>query len=151
MPDRSPRLAVDGELTFSVDGPGGATSGTVSGEGSTVRVHAEHPARAWDAALGSVSTGSAVLSFVAEQLHAEGVVLEVTGPAGRVATVGAGVDSPVGRLLAGSRRVQLGRPAAVRPLAVARVRAGLPAPARLLALAAVAGVLISLLRHRRRH
>jgi hypothetical protein len=48
--------------------------------------------------------------------------VEVTGPHGLVATVGAGVDSPLGRVLAGSRRVRLGRPAAVRPLAVAQAR-----------------------------
>ena len=51
-----------------------------------------------------------------------GTQVEVTGPDGLVATVGAGVSSSVGRLLAGSRHVRLGRPAAVRPLAVAELR-----------------------------
>ncbi len=115
-------LAFDGDLTFSVEGPAGVSAGTVRGDGATLRVHADDPVVAWDAALGSVSTGPALLSAVAELLHDEGVVVEVSGPGGRVATVGAGIDSPLGRVLAGSRRVQLGRPAAVRPLAVAQLR-----------------------------
>ena len=118
-------LAFDGRLSFTVDGPDGSTAGTVVGDGSALRVHADDPVVAWDAALGSVSTGTAVLSAVAGHLHDEGLRLEVTGPAGRVASVGAGVDSPVGRLLAGSRRVSLGRPSAVRPLAVAQARRSL--------------------------
>lgn len=141
---------VGGRLAFSVTGPGGATSGTVTGDGAVVRVHAEDPVAAWDAALGSVSTGPAVLSFVAQLLHDEGLALEITGPAGRVATVGAGVQSPLGRVLAGSRHVRLGTPAAVRPLAVAEARrrlraAPVPAAALLLvgALAVRAGVRVA--------
>ncbi len=114
--------AVLGELSFTVDGPGGATSGTVSGRGGTVAVHADDPVAAWDAALGSVSTGPAALQAIAGLLHDEGLVVELSGPAGLVATVGSGVNSPVGALLAGSRRIRLGTPAAVRPLAVAQVR-----------------------------
>lgn len=140
-------LSITGDLTFSVDGPGGATAGTVSGAGSTVRVHAEDPVAAWDGALGSVSTGPAVLAEVARHLHDQGIVLEVSGPDGLVATVGAGVSSSVGRLLAGSRFVRLGRPAAVRPLAIAELRRRrVP-----IALAAVgATVLAVLLRRARR-
>lgn len=115
-------LVFDGDLTFSVEGPGGATGGTVRGAGATLQVHADDPVAAWDAALGSVSTGPALLSSVAEFLAGEGIVVEVSGPGGLVATIGAGIDSAVGRLLAGSRRVRLGRPAAVRPLAVAQLR-----------------------------
>ena len=146
-PSTAGRLSVTGDLVFTVDGPGGATAGTVRGDGSTVRVHAEDPVAAWDGALGSVSTGPAVLDEVARQLHDAGLVLEVTGPGGLVATVGADVSSPVGRLLSGSRHVRLGRPAAVRPLAVAELRRRrVP-----IALAAVgAAVLAVLLRRARR-
>ncbi len=142
-----PDLQVAGELSFRVDGPAGGTSGTVRGDGGTVRVHAEDPVAAWDAALGSSSTGPAVLRAVADRLADTGLVLEVSGPGGHVATVGAGVDSPVGRLLTGSRRVRLGRPAAVRPLAVAQVRrtAGAALPAAL----AVLGVALGLAALRR--
>ena len=115
-------LSFDGDLTFSVEGPGGTTEGTVTGDGPVLRVHADDPVAAWDGVLGSVSTGPAVLSKVADLLHGEGAVLEVSGPAGVVATVGAGVESPLGRVLAGSRHVRLGRPAAVRPLALAQAR-----------------------------
>ncbi len=139
-------LAVEGGISFTVEGPAGATSGTVTGDGGTVRVHAEDPAAAWDAALGSVSTGPAVLSAVADRLHDEGLVLEVVGPAGLVATVGAGVRSPLGRLLAGSRRVRLGRPAAVRPLAVAQARRTARGLARPAALVLAAGGALAALR-----
>ena len=130
-------LSFDGDLTFSVEGPGGATAGTVNGAGPVLRVHADDPVAAWDAALGSVSTGPAALSAVAGLLHDEGVVVEVSGPAGLVATVGAGVRSPLGRAITGARHVRLGRPGAVRPLAVAQVRrtaVGARRPAALLAL-----------------
>ena len=115
-------VSFDGNLTFSVEGPGGSTAGTVRGDGPVLRVRADDPVAAWDGVLGSVSTGPAVLSSVADLLHDEGAVLEVSGPGGVVATVGAGIESPLGRLLAGSRHVRLGRPAAVRPLAVAQAR-----------------------------
>lgn len=143
-------LAFDGDLTFSVEGPGGATAGTVQGDGPVLRVHADDPVAAWDGLLGSVSTGPAVLSWVADQMHDEGVVLEVSGPDGLVATVGAGVESPLGRLLAGSRHVRLGRPAAVRPLALAQVRRSLGGARRGLALAGALAVLAWFARRARR-
>ncbi len=88
-----------------------------------------------------------MLADVARLLHDEGAVLEVTGPARPGRPVGAGIDSPVGRLLAGSRHVRLGRPAAVRPLAVAQARAAAwrrPGRGRRCALARVlAGLLVA--------
>lgn len=117
---------VQGSLTFSVMGPGGRTAGTVHGQGPQVTVHAEDPVAAWDAALGSVSTGPAVLKTVGRLLSEEGVTVQVTGPRGTVATVGAGVDDRLGHLLAGSRHVRLGSPSAVRPLAVAELRRRAP-------------------------
>ena len=143
-------VSFDGDLTFSVEGPGGSTAGTVRGDGPVLRVRADDPVAAWDGVLGSVSTGPAVLSSVADLLHDEGAVLEVSGPDGVVATVGAGIDSPLGRLLAGSRHVRLGGPAAVRPLALAQAKktaVGAVTPAGV-AVAVVA--LLALLGRRRR-
>lgn len=144
-------LSFDGDLTFSVEGPGGATAGTVRGDGSVLRVRADDPVAAWDGVLGSVSTGPAALSQVADLLHDEGAVVEVSGPDGVVATIGAGIESPLGRVLAGSRHVRLGRPAAVRPLALAQARrtvAGVVTPAGLAV--AVLALLLLLGRRRRR-
>lgn len=144
-------LEFEGDLTFSVDGPGGASAGTVRGDGRTLHVHADDPVAAWDGALGSTTTGPALLADVARRLHDEGAVLEVSGPDGRVARVGAGIDSPVGRVLAGSRHVRLGRPAAVRPLAVAQLRRGLARRRTgALALALLAGLLAAAGARRRR-
>jgi hypothetical protein len=143
-------LGFEGDLTFSVDGPGGSSAGTVRGAGRTLHVHASDPVAAWDAALGSSTTGPALLADVARLLHDEGAVLEVTGPGGRVARVGAGIDSPLGRVLAGSRHVRLGRPAAVRPLAVAQVRRTLRRRRTALGLAALAGLLAATGARRRR-
>ncbi len=139
-------LDLQGDLSFSVDGPGGSTSGTVTGDGAVLRVRADDPVAAWDGILGSVSTGPAALRTVADQLADEGLSIAVSGPAGLLALVGAGADSSVGKLLVGSRRVQLGRPAALRPLAVAQVRRRLT---RSRVLAVVAGLVVAVLLRRR--
>ncbi len=142
-------LDLQGGLTFSVDGPGGSTSGTVTGDGAVLRVLAQDPVAAWDGLLGSVSTGPAALRTVADLLAGEGLSVEVSGPDGRLALVGAGADSAVGRAVLGSRRVQLGRASALRPLAVAQARRTLSAslsPRRLGAGAAVVAVLAVLRR-----
>ena len=133
-------LDLQGGLTFSVDGPGGATAGTVTGDGAVLRVHAEDPVVAWDGALGSVSTGPRALREVADRLAGEGLSVEVTGPRGRLAVVGAAADSGVGRLLTGSRRVQLGGVGALRPLAVAQARRSLAPHRRALLLAGAAAL-----------
>ena len=109
-------LHLSGAVAFTVDGPGGSTAGTVEGEGAVLRVQADDPVAAWS----GQDTGA--LGRVAEALHAQGLSVEVTGPGGRLATVGAGADSALGRLLTGSRRVAPGRPAALRPLVLAEGR-----------------------------
>lgn len=114
-------LRFAGDVSFTVDG----TAGTVTGDGDTVRVHANDPVKVWDAALGSVSTGPAMLRSAARLLHDQGVRVEVSGPAGRLVLVGAGVSSPIGVVLTGSPHVRLGSPQAVRPLAVAQARRSL--------------------------
>lgn len=115
-------LDLQGGLTFSVDGPGGSTSGTVTGDGAVLRVLAQDPVAAWDGLLGSVSTGPAALRAVADLLAEEGLSIEVNGPGGRLALVGAQADSALGGAVLGSRRVQLGGVSALRPLAVAQAR-----------------------------
>jgi hypothetical protein len=139
-------LDLQGDLSFTVDGPGGSTSGTVVGDGAVLRVRAEDPVTAWDGFLGSVSTGPAALRTVADGLADEGLSIAVSGPHGLLAVVGAGADSGVGKLLLGSRRVQLGRPAALRPLAVAQLRRSLTRPD---VLAVVAGVVTAVVLRRR--
>ena len=141
-------LDLQGGLSFTVDGPGGSTAGTVEGDGAVLRVHADDPVAAWDGLLDSVSTGPSALRGVADALADEGLSIEVTGPRGRLALVGAGADSPVGRLLLGSRRVQLGSPAALRPLALAQARRAVT-PARAAGLAALL-VVLAVLRRRAR-
>ena len=118
-------LALQGDLRFTVDGPGGSSSGTVEGDGAVLRVRAQDPVAAWDGLLGSVSTGPSALRAVADALAQEGLSVEVSGPRGLLALVGAEADSAVGRTVTGSRHVQLGRPAALRPLAVAQARRAL--------------------------
>ena len=133
------RLELQGDLSFTVEGPGGSTSGSVVGDGAVLRVHAEDPVAAWDGILGSVSTGRAALSKVANGLADEGLSVEVSGPHGLLALVGAEADSGVSKFLIGSHRVQFGTPAALRPLATAHVRRGL---SRSRTLSIVAGLVV---------
>ena len=142
-------LDLQGDLSFTVDGPGGSTSGTVTGDGAVLRVRAEDPVSAWDGLLGSISTGPAALRTVADGLADEGLSIAVSGPQGLLALVGADADSGVGKLLLGSRRVQLGRPTALRPLAVAQLRRTLTRP-RVLAVVAGLGTAVVLRRRTRR-
>lgn len=139
-------LDLQGDLSFTVEGPGGSTSGTVVGDGTVLRVRAEDPVAAWDGIFGSVSTGPAALRKVADGLADEGLSVEVTGPHGLLALVGADADSGVGRLLTGSRRVRLGSPGALRPLVVAQVRRSLT---RARVLTVVAGVVVTVVLRRR--
>ena len=116
-------LRLEGELAFSVDGPGGATTGTARGDGALLSVRADDPVVAWDALAGAAPRGTRALAALADHLAEQGLSVRVTGPAGRLATVGAAADSAVGRAVTGSRRVQPGSPRALRPLLLAQVRA----------------------------
>ena len=132
-------LRLEGELTFTVDGPLGSTTGTARGDGTVLRVRAEDPVAAWDAVTGAAPSAAGGLGTLADQLAADGLSVEVTGPAGLLATVGAGADSALGRAVTGSRHVQPGRPAALRPLVLSQVRQGVRRRrSLLLAIAAVA-------------
>lgn len=116
-------LQFSSDLTFSLEGPDGSSAlGRVEGDGSTLRVSTTDAALVWGAALDSSLATPDSLDRLATQLADGGVTVEVSGPAGRVATVGAGVDSTLGRFAAGSRRVELGGPRAVVPLARVQAR-----------------------------
>ncbi len=141
-------LRLEGELSFTVDGPLGSTTGTAHADGTVLHVRAQDPVAAWDAVAGAAPSGAGALGTLADQLAAEGLSVEVTGPAGRLATVGAGADSALGRAVTGSRHVQPGSPTALRPLVVSKLRQGVRRRRSvLLALAAVA----VLAARRRRH
>lgn len=147
-PEGQPHL--EGFVTFTVDGPGGGTGGTLVGAGPVLQVLAHDPLAAWDAAVGSAPRGPHGLARLADLLSEQGLSVEVSGPAGRLATVGAGVDSAVGRAVTGSRRVRPGRPAALRPLVLAQLRQGAGRQRRPLLLAAAAALLLLLGRRRLR-
>lgn len=114
-------LEVTGSLSFVLDTPDGSTAGRVEGDGRRVRVVADDPVAVWESAAGP-GLGRPAVAGLADLLAEAGLVVEVTGPHGTVATVGAGVDSRLGQVLAGSRRLRPGRVGALRPLAAARVR-----------------------------
>jgi len=111
-------LRLSGELSFTVDGPRGSTTGTAHADGTVLHVRAEDPVAAWNATAGAGIAGLAVL---ADSLAVEGLSVEVSGPAGRLATVGAGADSALGRAVTGSRHVAPGAPTALHPLVVSQL------------------------------
>ena len=119
--DAVPALEVDGEVAFVLEAPDGTTSGTVFGQGRRVVVTTEDPVMAFRSAV-SPSIGGTSIGALADLLAASGLLVEVSGPQGTIATLGDGVNSQLGRVVAGSRRVRPGAARAVRPLAVAQVR-----------------------------
>jgi hypothetical protein len=132
-------LRLEGELSFTVDGPRGATTGTAHADGTVLHVRTEDPLAAWDAVAGAVPSAAVGLRTLADRLAADGLSVELTGPAGVLATIGSGADSALGRAVTGSRHVQPGRTGALRPLVLSWVgrAAGRRGPL-LLAVAAVA-------------
>ena len=143
MTDLRGPVHLSGELSLEVDGAGVQ----VHADGADVRIVAEDVgafvARVREAATArmGVAPGRRDLDGLAEALAASGITAHLESPRRPVAVAGAGVDSPAGALLLGTRRV---RPhAAVVVIAVARGR-------RLLAAGAVAVVLTTVLARRRR-
>jgi len=143
MTDPCGPVHLSGELSLEVDGVGVQ----VHADGADVRIVAEDVGafvtRVREAATArtGVATGRRELGGLAEVLAASGITAHLESPTRAVAVAGAGVDSPAGALLLGTRRV---RPrAAVVVIAVGRVR-------RLLAAVAVAVVLATVLARRRR-
>ena len=143
MTDPSAHLHLSGELSLEVDGVGAE----VHAEGSDVRIVAEDVgafvARVREAATArsGVAPGRRDLGGLAEALAEAGITAHLSTPARPVAVAGAGVDSPAGGLLLGTRLVRPG--AAVVVIAAGRGR-------RLLAAGAVVAVLATVLARRRR-
>ena len=127
------------DLVVSVDG----LEGRVVGEGQTLRVETRHPARLLDELRAAGPSDTRSLRRAAEFLHDQGLTVVLSGPAGDVVTVGAGVDSPLGRLAAGTNRIRPGRPRAVAPLVRGRLRGAARDP-RVRAAAAAATILLLL-------
>lgn len=99
------RLDLTADLGFSVDAPGGGhATGTVTADGPTLRVYTDSPT-VLIRALGSKDrTRTAALG---DLLSTSGVTVEVSGPRGAIARLGAGVDSRLGRLLTGSANLDV--------------------------------------------
>jgi hypothetical protein len=143
MTDPRGPVHLSGELSLEVDGAGVQ----VHADGADVRIVADDVGafvtRVREAATARTgqAPGRRDLGGLAETLAASGITAHLESPTRPVAVAGAGVDSPAGALLLGTRRV---RPrAAVVVIAVGRHR-------RLLAAGAVAVVLASVLARRRR-
>ena len=143
MTDPRGPVHLSGELSLEVDGAGVQ----VHADGADVRIVAEDVGafvtRVREAATARTgqAPGRRDLGGLAETLAASGITAHLESPTRAVAVAGAGVDSPAGALLLGTRRV---RPrAAVVVIAVGRGR-------RPLAAGAVAVVLATVLARRRR-
>ncbi|HVV29776.1 MAG TPA: hypothetical protein VHC41_02755, partial [Mycobacteriales bacterium] len=109
---------IDNDLQFGID----TTMGTLTRVGDLIIIRTEDPVGVWDAVTTSVSTGQPAVAAVAEELAAQAVTVEITGPDGMVARLGAGVDSSRGLLGAGSRKVELGDRHATAALVRTRLR-----------------------------
>ena len=124
-------LIIHSDLTFSVDGPGGTSSGRIEAAGSRLTVHASDPVAAMDGAFGAQGLTSNMPAAIADFLAERGLTVDVVGPRGTVVTLGAGVQSGVGALVSGSRHVRLGSPRGVGPLVLARLTPTAPVRRRL--------------------
>ncbi len=144
-------FAVRADLTLQADG----VTARLTGDGDRLTLDASDPWALWRAAAAlpwpvgtTVSRGPSVLGDLGTALAAHGLHVDVTGPGGRVAELGAGVTSPLGRLLTGSTAV---RPGSARTVA-ATVSAGVTASTggrRALGVGLVAVLVAVVLRRRR--
>ncbi len=148
-PDR-PALHIDADVEFSVDVGSGPVRGRIEAAGSTVRVVTDDAVTVWDAATGVPELGAELVPALAGLLAESGLAMEVTGPQGRIASLGDVPPSLVGRLATGSARVNLGRVRAVRPVALARLRGSRQRVLIGLAAAVVLGAVAALVATRRR-
>lgn len=143
MTDPPGPLHLSGELSLEVDGIGVQ----VHADGADVRVVAEDVrafvvrVREAATARSGVAPGRRDLGGLAEALAASGITAHLESPTRPVAVVGAGVDSPAGGLLLGTRLV--------RPRAAGVVVAA-GGGRRLLAVGAAAVLLAAVLVRRRR-
>ena len=135
-------VSIRADLRMDLDG----ASATLTGDGDRLVLATERPGALWDTLASAPvpigvrpASGSAGVGRVAEALRAAGLNLDVRGPRGTVATLGAGVDSVLGRVLAGSSALRPGAPAAVAPLLWHAVRQWPAARIAAIALAIAAG------------
>ncbi len=137
MTDPRTPLHLSGELSLEVDGVGVE----VHADGPDLRIVAEDVgdfvARLREAATArsGVAPGRRDLGGLAEALAEAGITAHLSSPTRPVAVAGAGVDSPVGGLLLGTRLVRPG--AAVVVIAAGRGRTVLAAGAVAVALVTV--------------
>ena len=145
MTDPRGPVHLSGELSLDVDGAGVQ----VHADGADLRIVAEDVGafvtRVREAATArtGVAPGRRDLGGLAEALAASGITAHLQSPTRAMAVAGAGVDSPAGALLLGTRRV---RPRA----AMVVIAGGRGRGRRLLAAGAVAVALASVLARRRR-
>lgn len=142
MTDPRGPVHLSGELSLEVDGAGVQ----VHADGADVRIVAEDVGafvtRVREAATArrGASPGRRDLGGLAEALAEAGITAHLSSPTRSVAVAGAGVDSPAGGLLLGTRLVRPGT--AVVVIATGRGR-------RILAAGAVAAALVTVLARRR--
>jgi hypothetical protein len=128
-----PRIEADLRLTVTTP-DGRSTTAHAVGEGSTLRVETPRP----DVLLAVVDRAD--VGPLADALDAVGISVSVSGPKGRVATIGSAASSRVGKLLTGSTNTEV------------RVRDVLPraaGPVAVLAVAALGALLVRATRGRR--
>lgn len=135
-------LRVDADLSLEVDG----SPVRLTGSGQLLELVAERPRDLRTAMARSPFAGSALrpggpLRMVADGLADAGLTVRVSDVGGAtLATVGAGVDSSVGRLVTGSRAFRPGSASAVVPLLLPPAWPGAVAVALALALAVAGAV-----------
>lgn len=111
-PPAGPAFDVQAALSLEIDG----RAASITGSGNRLVLHLDSPGHTLHAARSF--TSSAVVGTVANMLRAAGLRLDVVGAHGQLLSLGAGVDSVLGRLGTGSRAVSAGSPRAVTYLAV---------------------------------
>jgi hypothetical protein len=119
------RLSVRADVQIAVDG----ASATLTGDGQRLVFATDEPGIILDSLIGAALPvgidsldGPGAVGRLAEALRAASVNLDFRGPRGTIASLGAGVDSTLGRVLTGSRSLSPGAPAAVTPLVWQLVR-----------------------------
>lgn len=131
-------LDVDVDLRLEVTTPAGETTAAhVSGSGQELRVDADNPEVLFSA------VDRADVGRVADLLAATGITVEVFGPHGRAARVGAGTSSRLGRAVTGSARVAPDPAAAARLALTSRAARsiGLATPAAVVAYVVIRRIL----------
>lgn len=118
-------LAVDADLQLQVSTATGTTTARVTGSGQRLRVESERP----ELLLAAVDRAD--VGRVADLLADAGITVDVRGPRGSLASIGAGASDRFGQVVTGSRRVALAPRGAVHLARTSR-------PARTVALALLA-------------